>query len=105
MLKRISPFYLLLLAASPILISMLIHTTGLILSRRVTWAFGDNPAGRQLEPARIILDGQRDDGLEFQGTDPLDSFRTDEAMVYPLPEVEYRPIAPEPEFLPDANLG
>jgi hypothetical protein len=104
MLKRISPFYLLLLAASPILISLLIHTTGLILSRRVTWGFGENPSGRQVEPARIILEGQRDDGLEFQGTDPLDSFRTDEAMVYPLPEVEYRPIAPEPEFFPDAKV-
>jgi Mg-chelatase subunit ChlD len=87
-LKRISPFYLLLLAVSPILISLLIHTTAL-----------------KVRAARIILDGQRDDGLEFQGTDELDSFSTDEAKVYPLPEVEYRPIAPEPEFFPDAKVN
>jgi hypothetical protein len=104
-LKRISPFYLLLLAASPILISLLTHTSGLILSRRVTWGSVENPPGRQVESARIILDGRRDDGLEFQGTDQLDSFSTDEAMVYPLPEVEYRPIAPEPEFFPDAAVS
>jgi hypothetical protein len=104
-LKRISPFYLLLLAVSPILISLLIHTTALILSSRVTWGFAKNTPEQQVRPARIILDGQRDDGLEFQGTDQLDSFSTDEAMVYPLPEVEYRPIAPEPEFFPDAKVN
>jgi Mg-chelatase subunit ChlD len=104
-LKRISPFYLLLLAVSPILISLLIHTTALILSSRVTWGFAKNTPEQQVRAARIILDGQRDDGLEFQGTDELDSFSTDEAKVYPLPEVEYRPIAPEPEFFPDAKVN
>jgi Mg-chelatase subunit ChlD len=104
-LKRISPFYLLLLAVSPLLISLLIHTTALILSSRVTWGFAENTPKQQVKLARIILDGQRDDGLEFQGTDELDSFSTDEAKVYPLPEVEYRPIAPEPEFFPDAKVN
>jgi Mg-chelatase subunit ChlD len=103
--KRISPFYLFLLAVSPILVSLLIHTTALILSSRVVWSFAEIEPTQEVKPARIILDGRRDDGLEFQGTDQLDSFNTDEAMVYPLPEVEYRPIAPEPEFFPDAKVN
>jgi hypothetical protein len=105
LLKRISPFYLFLLAVSPILLSLLFHATALVLSSRVTWSFADTKPTQHVKPARIILDGRRDDGLEFQGTDQLDSFSTDESMVYPLPEVEYRPIAPEPEFFPDAKVN
>jgi len=107
MLRRSSPFYLylLLLTLSPILLSLLIHVGALILSSRVTWSFAEARPTQQTKPARILLDGQRDDGLKFQGTDQLDSFNTDESMVYPMPEVEYRPIAPEAEFFPDAKVN
>jgi hypothetical protein len=105
-LRRVSPFYLTLLSVTPLVISLLVHTVALLLSTQVTWSFiGPSQDGKQEIPATLILDGKSDDGLKFQGTDPLDSYRTDDKMVYPLPEFEYRPITPEVDFYPDPRLS
>lgn len=105
-LKRISPFYLILLAVSPFLVSLLVHMIALFLSSQLTWSFtGPFQSGKEEIPATVILDGKKDDGLEFQGTDLLDSFQAEDKMAYPLPEVEYRPITPEVDFYPDPAVN
>ncbi len=83
--KRLSPFYLFLLAISPFVISLLIHFVALFLSSQLTWSLGDHPEEEEI-PTAIVLDGKREDGLKFHGTDRLDSFRADDKMVYPLPQ-------------------
>ncbi len=104
--KRISLFYLVLLAVSPFLISLLVHTVALFLSSQLTWStIGPSRDGKEEIPATLILDGKADDGLEFQGTDLLDAFQAEDKMVYPLPEVEYRPVTPEVDFYPDPALS
>ncbi|MEL0083142.1 MAG: vWA domain-containing protein, partial [Gammaproteobacteria bacterium] len=56
-------------------------------------------------PARVELRyGQRDDRLKFQGDDAQDSFRADDLMAYPMPDIDYQPIAPDVEYFADAAL-
>jgi len=104
--KRITPFYLLLLAITPLLISLLIHLFALYCASLVTWGFAQKAGAEQdiVEQdisATVDLNGKKDDKLLFQGTDPLDSFEADEKLDYPVPEIEYRPVVPEMEILPD----
>lgn len=104
-MKRFSfPFYV-LLAALPILFSLSIHTGVLYYSKNITWRFGQEVSTKERVPARVVLDGRSNDGLKFQGTDRLDSFRAEDKMVYPSPEIAYRPVMPEVDFYPDAKVN
>jgi hypothetical protein len=94
-----------MLTVLPFLFSLCIHSGVLYLSKNMTWQFGDETSSKEEVPATIVLDGKRDDGLKFQGTDQLDSFRAEDKMVYPLPEIEYRAITPEVDFYPDASVS
>ena len=73
-LKRLSPFYIFLIAVSPIFISLLIHSSALIGASFITWTFGADKDIEQAISATVVVDGRRDAGLKFQGTDLLDSF-------------------------------
>ncbi len=105
LLKRFSIAFVFVLASLPFLLSLSFHTGVLYLSKSVTWRFGRDASSNEDLPARIILDGRRDDGLKFQGTDRLDSFRTDDKMAYSLPEIEYRAVTPEVAFYPNASIS
>jgi hypothetical protein len=102
--KRLSPFYLFLIAISPIFISLSIHIIALILSSQYTWSIGSSNLAKQDVYATILLDGKKEDRLRFQGTDELDSFRADHDEVYPIPEVDYRPTTPEVDFYPEPEV-
>jgi Mg-chelatase subunit ChlD len=104
-INSFSIIFLLLIAALPFLLSVSFHTGILYLSKNMTWQFGEDASSPEKAPATIVLDGQRDDGLKFQGTDRLDSFYTEDQMVYPAPEIEYRSITPEVDFYPDARVS
>ena len=100
------PRRLALLAALPFLVSLIVHLTGLFYADQVRWNLSvkavvdDEPP-----PARVeVRHGQRDDRLKFQGTDALDSFRADDLMAYPMPDIDYQPIAPNVEYFPEADV-
>jgi hypothetical protein len=103
--KYFSISFFFILALLPFLLSLSVHTGVLYLSKNMTWQFGQESSSKEEMPATIVLDGKRDDGLKFQGTDQLDSFRTDDKMAYPLPEIEYRDVTPEVDFYPDASVS
>ena len=96
--RRIPVFYLFLLAISPFLISLLIHVITLYYASHIQWSFGKQNTYEQDLPVNIISNGRKDEGLRFQGTDQLDSFKADENKSYPVPEIEYRPVIPETEI-------
>ena len=77
-LKRIPPFYIFILAISPIIISFLIHIIGLFFADKLTWQFGEVGDLEETAVATVVLEGQKEDRLKFQGIDPLDSFRTED---------------------------
>jgi hypothetical protein len=104
-LKRLTPIQLFLIFISPIVLSLIIHFVLLYYSDRIRWQFNQDNIFEAPKTARVVLDGKADNRLQFQGTDSLDSFKTDDNMVYPLPEVEYRPIAPDVEFMPEAKVN
>jgi hypothetical protein len=103
-LKRFSLIFF-LIAMLPLLFSLSVHTGVLYLSKNIKWSFGQEGSSKEEVPATIVLDGRRDDGLKFQGTDQLDSFQADDKMAYPLPEIEYRAVSPEVDFYPDAKVS
>jgi len=103
--KRLSTTQLFLLAISPFLLSLLIHMIILSLSNYITWTFPGETVAEEKVPASIILAGKVDNRLKFQGTDLLDSFRTDDKMVYPDTEIEYRPITPNVDFYPESKVS
>lgn len=100
--KKISPFYILLIAISPILISFLIHISVLIYANYVKWTwFGKGSAVEEPIPVEIIGEGQKNDRLKFQGADLKDDMDADDNMFDPVPEIEYKPVIPNVEILPD----
>ena len=104
-LKRLSPFYIFLIAVLPVLISILIHTFALISASLITWSFA---AGKDIEQkisTTIVLDGRKDAGLRFQGTDLLDSFNAKDHLDYPVPAIEYRQVIPQMEVYPDSKVN
>lgn len=103
--KRMSPIHLFFIFFSPIILSLIIHFTLLYFSDRVRWQFNQDNIFETPKTAKVLLDGKADNRLQFQGTDHLDSFKTEDTMVYPAPEVEYRPIAPDVEFMPEAKVN
>ena len=105
-IKRIPPFYLFLIAISPLLFSFLIHTAVLIYASLVKWTWlHKQPAVEQPLPVNIIGEGKKDDRLKFQGIDLKDDFDADDNMFDPVPEIEYRPVIPEMEILPDPKVS
>lgn len=105
LVKYFSIVIFFVLTALPFLLSISFHSGVLYLSKNMTWQFGKDVSSKQEVPATIVLDGRRDDGLKFQGTDRLDSFWSEDKMAYPHPEIEYRAITPEVDFYPDAKVS
>ena len=103
--RWLSPRRLALLTALPFLVSLIVHLTGLFYADRVRWNLSSKAVVDDPPPtARVeVRHGQRDDRLQFQGTDALDSFRADDQMVYPMPDIDYQPVAPNVEYFPDAD--
>ena len=104
-LRRLSPFYIFLIAVLPIFISILIHTFALISASLITWSFAAAKDIEQDISTTIVLNGRKDDGLRFQGTDLLDSFNAEDHLYYPVPEIEYRQVIPEMEIFPESKVN
>ncbi|MDF1644019.1 MAG: VWA domain-containing protein [Pseudomonadales bacterium] len=106
LLKRINLMHWAGLALIPVLISILLHGTGLYVADKVVWSIGNSNLEEELpDAAKVdIRDGKADNKLKFQGEDSLDSFRADDMMAYPMPDIDYQPIAPDVEYFPDAQV-
>ena len=94
------------LALIPVLVSLLLHGTGLYVADKVVWSIGNSNLEEELpDAAKVdIRDGKADNKLEFQGEDSLDSFRADDMMAYPMPDIDYQPIAPDVEYFPESQV-
>ena len=94
------------LALLPLAISFLLHGAGLVLADKVRWGFAASAVEDETPAAATVKlrHGKRDDRLKFQGEDSLDSFRADDMMAYPTPDIDYQPIAPDVEYFPDAAV-
>ena len=104
--KKISPLYLILLTISPIIISILIHLGVLIYANYVKWTWLKiRPVAEQELPVDVLREGQKDDQLQFQGKDLQDDFEAEDDMFDPVPEIEYRPVIPDVEILPDPKAS
>jgi len=85
-------------------LSLVVHVLLLLGLATVTW-YAPEKKPRDIDTAAIIaLQGLQADQLQFQGTDELDSFETQDQMVYPLDEIDYRPVLPEMKFLPEPTI-
>ena len=106
LLKRINLIHWAGLALIPLIVSIVLHGTGLFVADKVRWSMGNSGLEEELpEAAKVdIRDGKADNQLEFQGEDSLDSFRADDMMAYPMPDIDYQPIAPDVEYFPDAQV-
>ena len=93
-LRRISPFSL----------SFLIHGLVLLLFAYLTWYVPMKKKTEYDPTARIMLHGKKDERLRFQEKDNLDKFKAKDRMVYPLPEIEYRPVMPDVKFYPEPKI-
>ncbi|GEM_PF-640924 len=94
------------LAVLPLLASFLIHGAGLFLADKVRWGLAMSELEDETPPAATVelRHGKRDDRLKFQGEDSQESFRSDDMMAYPTPDIDYQPIAPDVEYFPDAAV-
>ena len=85
-------------------LSLALHVLLLLGFATVTW-YAPEKKPQDIDTAAIIaLQGLQDDRMRFQGTDKLDSFKTQDRMVYPLDEIDYRPVLPEMKFFPEPNI-
>lgn len=85
-------------------LSLAVHVLLLLGLATVTW-YAPEKKPRDIDTAAIIaLQGLQADQLQFQGTDELDSFEAQDHMVYPLDEIDYRPVLPEMKFLPEPTI-
>ncbi len=102
--RKITVFYVFLIAISPIVISFLIHMSVLFYANFVTWTwFGKRPVVEEPLPVKILGEGNQDKGLKFFGSDLKDDFDADDTMFDPVPEIEYRPVIPDVEILPESK--
>jgi len=94
------------LAILPLAVSLLLHGAGLYLSDKVRWGLAASTVQEETPQAATVelRQGQRDDRLKFQGEDSQDSFRADDLMAYPTPDIDYQPVAPDVEYFPDAAV-
>jgi len=85
-------------------LSLALHVLLLLGFATVTW-YAPEKKPREVDTAALIaLQGLQEDRLRFQGTDKLDSFEAKDRMVYPLDEIDYRPVLPEMKFFPEPNI-
>jgi hypothetical protein len=85
-------------------LSLAVHVLLLLGLATVTW-YAPEKKPQNIDTAAIIaLQGLQADQLQFQGTDELDSFEAQDHMVYPLDEIDYRPVLPEMKFLPEPTI-
>ena len=85
-------------------LSLVVHVLLLLGLATVTW-YAPEKKPRDINiAATIVLQGLQDDRMRFQGTEKLDSFKAQDRMVYPLDEIDYRPVLPELKFLPEPNI-
>lgn len=85
-------------------LSLVVHILLLLGFATVTW-YAPEKKQRDLDSAAtIVLQGLQDDRMRFQGTDTLDSFDAQDRMVYPLDDIDYRPVMPELKFFPEPNI-
>ena len=101
--KRISPFYLFLIAVTPIFLSFIIHMSVLIYANYVRWQWFGPGTPQKKMPA--IIAEEASDRLSFQSMDELDSFEADDNMFDPVPEISYRPVVPNMEILPESKAS
>jgi Mg-chelatase subunit ChlD len=100
--KKISLFYLFLMAASPILISFLIHMGILIYASFAIWSWSDErPVIEEPISGSLLLEDKSKAGLEFQETDFEDNFDEKDNKAEPVPEVENEPDVPDEEIPPE----
>jgi hypothetical protein len=85
-------------------VSLAVHVLLLLVFATVTW-YAPEKKPRDIDMAALIaLQGLQEDRMRFQGTDTLDSFDAQDRMVYPLDEIDYRPVLPEMKFFPEPNI-
>ena len=85
-------------------LSLALHVLLLLGFATVTWYAPDKKL-RDIDTAALIaLQGLQEDRMRFQGTDKLDSFEAQDRMVYPLDEIDYRPVLPELKFFPEPTI-
>jgi hypothetical protein len=88
---------------SPYTLSFLVHAIILIVFTYITWYVPQQK--KQEDPgAAIILHGEKDDRLRFQGRNLLDRFKVKDHMVYPLSEIDYNPVLPNVKFYPEPKV-
>ena len=106
-LSRISTFYLILLAISPLILSLIIHLLFLFYANNVIWSWPRVNTAFFEEPLvdTILKEGRANDLLKFQGTYKLDDFDADDNLSDPVPEIEYRPIIPTVDILPSPKAN
>jgi hypothetical protein len=106
LVKHLPPIYLLLLVLfSPFILSLLIHLLVIAGTRYITWEFAAAAPVKEHVPATILLQGLSDTRLTFMGRDMQESFKVRESMVYPLPEIEYRPVTPDVRYFLDPGVN
>ncbi|MBU3950458.1 MAG: VWA domain-containing protein [Proteobacteria bacterium] len=104
--KKTSPFIIFLIAISPVLISFLIHISILVYANYVKWSWFDkSPVVQNAIPVEIIDESKKDDKIKFNSKDLKDDFHSDDKMFEPVPEVQYRPVIPVVEILPDSKAN
>jgi hypothetical protein len=104
--KKISLIYLLLISASPFLISLLIHLGFLIYASFAIWAWSDErPVIEDIIPGNILEEDKSKAGLEFQDMDLEDEFGEKDNKVEPVPELEYQPDEPDVRVQPEPKSG
>jgi hypothetical protein len=106
--RRLSPRTLILIAVSPILVSLILHLMVLIYANYVRWQWVGPMEGDSNEISTELLaehEGKADDQLQFQGTDQLDSFEALDHLLDPVPDITYQPAVPEMEILPETGAN
>ncbi len=88
---------------TPFLISLGIHGLLLLLFASVIWHTPRTSLPED-QAARILLQGQQDMHLQFQGKDKSDRYKVKDHMVYPLPEIDYNPVLPDLQYYPEPKL-
>jgi len=87
---------------SPFTLSLLLHILALMLFAYINWYIPVEHIDNT--PAVITLHGKTDNRLKFQEDDLLDKFKVKDKMVYPLQEIDYRPVLPDISYYPEPKI-
>ncbi|MBA3035284.1 MAG: VWA domain-containing protein, partial [Desulfobacterium sp.] len=78
----------------------------LVYANYVKWSWFDkSPVVQNAIPVEIIDESKKDDKIKFNSKDLKDDFHSDDKMFEPVPEVQYRPVIPVVEILPDSKAN